>query len=312
MTTKKIQQESKNEAYERLKKGRVNNIHISFSEFTQYKNCPHKHLIQKHLSIDKDDQSIHLFFGNCIHESFEYALRDGMGVEDRIKKFKEDFYKQMVDNMKGLPGFSEVFDFLDQGENIIRVFDTDALMGQYEIVSVEEDLYENLSGRFFFKGFIDLVLRNKLTGRYLIVDWKTSGQEWKVDKKKENEIFMCQMRFYKFFWARKHSVDIDQIDCEYIVLNRLVNKKKPSKGFGVPQYVPIDSTLDEIEYSLRMLANAVKGIHLDNNFPKIKETNPELIWKENGCLFCKYKGNKHPMCNRNNKQYKHILLEHKF
>lgn len=306
------QQESKNEAYERLKEERKKLTHISFSEFTLYKNCPHQHLVLKHLGIDQDDPSIHLYFGNCVHESFEYALRDKKDVEYRVKKFREDFYKQMVDNMKGQPGFEEVFDFLDQGENIIRTFNTDELVGRYEVVSVEEDLYEKLSGRFHFKGFIDLVLRDKKTGRYLIVDWKTSGEAWNVDYKKKDEIFMCQMRFYKFFWARKHGIDIDDIDCQYIVLNRLVNKKKPNGGYGIPQYVPIESTLDEVEYSLTMLANAVRGIHIENYFPKVKDTNPELKFKHPGCLFCKYKGNKHLLCNSNQTQYKQLLVEHKF
>jgi hypothetical protein len=307
-----VQQESKNESYDRLKKERSKLTHISFSEFTLYKNCPHQHLVLKHLGIDKDDPSIHLYFGNCIHESFEYALRDRKDIEFRVKKFREDFYKQMVDNMKGLPGFEEVYSFLDQGENIIRTFNTDELVGSYDVVSVEEDLYEKLSGRFYFKGFIDLVLRNKKNGRYLIVDWKTSGQKWDVNKKKKDEIFMCQMRFYKFFWARKHEIDIDEIDCQYIVLNRLVNKKKPGNGFGVPQYVPIESTLEELEYSLTMLAGSVKGIHIDNYFPKVKNTNPDLKFKNPGCLFCKYKGNKHFLCNGNENQYKQMLIEHKF
>ena len=165
---------------------------------------------------------------------------------------------------------------------------------------------------FHFKGFIDLVLRDKKTGRYLIVDWKTSGEAWNVDYKKKDEIFMCQMRFYKFFWARKHGIDIDDIDCQYIVLNRLVNKKKPNGGYGIPQYVPIESTLDEVEYSLTMLANAVRGIHIENYFPKVKDTNPELKFKHPGCLFCKYKGNKHLLCNSNQTQYKQLLVEHKF
>ncbi len=317
-TQKNGQLESKNEAYERLKEERKKFTHISFSEFTLYKNCPHQHLILKHLGIDQDDPSIHLYFGNCVHESFEYALRDGKDIEYRVKKFRDDFYKQMIDNMRGMPGFEEVYDYLDQGENIIRTFNTDELAGEYEVVSVEEDLYEKLSGRFHFKGFIDLVLRSKKTGRYLIVDWKTSGHEWNVsDPKKfgykfKDEIFLCQMPFYKFFWARKHGIDMDEIDCQYIVLNRLVNKKDPNSGFGKPQYVPINSSFDDIEKALLLLANAVRGIHIENYFPKVKDTNPELKFKHPGCLFCKYKGNKHVLCNSNQKQYQQMLIEHNF
>ena len=304
--------ESKNEAYERLKEERKNFIHISFSEFSLYKNCPHQHLVLKHLSLEPDEPSIHLFFGNAVHESFEYALRDGWDLEKRVKTFRETFYKNMLDNMPNHPDFREVENFLDQGENIIRTFDVDGLLSDYEVVSVEEDLYENLHGKYHFKGFIDLVLRNKKTGRYLIIDWKTSGQAWKLEKKKEDSIFMCQMRFYKFFWARKNGISLNDIDCQYIVLNRLVNKKKHNSGFGTPQYVDINSTEEEIKSSLVMLAESVRDIHIRNFFPKVKKTNPELLFKNPGCLFCKYKGGKNPMCNSSESQYKTLLLEHKY
>jgi len=304
-------QETKNEAYDRLKEERKNFTHISFSEFSLYMGCPHKHLILKYLNLDNDEPSINLFFGNAIHESFEFALRDGMDLENRVKKFRERFYKKMVENMKDHKDFKETAFFLDQGENIIRTFPTDKIYGKYEIVSVEEDLYENLYGKYHFKGFIDLVLKNKKTGRIKIIDWKTSGECWEIEKKKKDEIFMCQMRFYKFFWARKHNFDIDDIDCEYIVLNRLQDKKNSSGPYGSPQYVPIQSTLQEMEISLKMLATAIKGIHIDNIFIKIKSLNPKLEKQHPGCLFCKYKGGLNKFCNTNSDQYKILLKEYK-
>lgn len=302
--------ETKNEAYDRLKEERKNLLHISFSEFSLYMGCPHKHLIVKYLALDKDEPSINLFFGNCIHESFEFALRDGMGLEERVQKFRERFYKEMFENMENHPDFKQTNNFLNQGENIIRTFPTDKISNKYEIVSVEEDLYENLYGIYHFKGFIDLVLRNKQTGRYKIIDWKTSGESWDIDKKKKDEIFMCQMRFYKFFWSRKNNIDMDDIDCEYIVLNRLQDKKNP-EYYGMPQYVPIVSTNEEIEQSLKILATAVKGIHIDNVFVKIKSLDPKLERKHPGCLFCKYKGGFHMLCNKNPEQYKIFLKENK-
>ena len=309
-TEKEVVKETKNEAYDRLKEERKNFTHISFSEFSLFLGCGHKHLIVKYLELDKDDQSISLYFGNCIHESFEWALRDGMSLEDRVKGFREKFYKQMFENMKDHPDFAETENFMNQGENIIRTFPTDKIASKYEIVSVEEDLYEPLFGKYHYKGFVDLILRNKTNGRYMIVDWKTSGQSWNIDKKMDDDIFMCQMRFYKFFWGRKHNIDMNLIDCQYIVLNRLKDKKKPDGGYGTPQYVPIVSTFDEIKISLTTLANAIKAIHIDKYFMKIKATMPKAEFKHPGCLFCKYKGGKHALCNNNPDQYKVLLQEH--
>jgi len=297
----------KNEAYKQTQSGVDGKKHISFSEFSLYQGCPHKHLIQKYLKLDEDGPSIHLYFGNAVHEAFELALRDKMPIEERVVHFRNKFRKEMLDNMKDHPDIHELENFLAQGENIIRTFPTDKVEDKYEIVSVEEDLYEKIHGIYHFKGFIDLVVRNKKTGRYKMIDWKTSGEEWNLFWKLKDNIFLCQMRFYKFFWARKHGIPLNQIDCDYVVLNRLKNKKKPDRGFGKPQNVPINSTEYQIQESLKLLAHTVKSIHLEEDFPKIKVIGDE----KKGCRFCKYKEGDHPLCNSNPNQYKSILAENR-
>jgi hypothetical protein len=281
------------------------NIHISFSEFSLYGECPHKHLIFKYLSLDVQEQSIHLFFGNAIHESIEMGVKNKLSKEERAKYFADKFKKDMMDNMLNDKQFDEVENFTIQGYNILLKLDTEVLLKGYEILKVEDPLYEEVYKKFKFKGFIDLVAYNPTTGRYLIVDWKTSGEEWDVEKKKKDKIFLCQMRFYKFFWARKNNIPLGLIDCKYVVLNRLINKKQPMGGFGDVQIVDINSTEDEIFESLTHLGNVLKNIHVDKIFPKVKFTGNEKF----NCMFCKYKGGVHPLCNSKYNQYVELLKE---
>lgn len=283
------------------------NIHISFSEFSLYNECGQKHLIFKYLSLDFQEQSIHLFFGNAIHESIEMGVKSGLNKEDRAKYFADKFRKDMMDNMQNDKQFADVEDFIEQGKNILLILDTEVLLKGYRIVSVEESLYEMIYKKFYFKGFIDLVAYNPETGRFLIIDWKTSGEKWNVEKKKKDEIFLCQMRFYKYFWARKNKTPLDKIDCKYVVLNRLKNKKDTSKGFGEIQLVDINSTEDEIFDSLIKLGNTVKNIHVEKIFTKVKITGNEKF----NCMFCKYKGGTHPLCNSKYNQYVELLKENK-
>ena len=156
-------------------------------------------------------------------------------------------------------------------------------------------------GAFHFKGFIDLILRDKSNGRILIIDWKTSGEQWDVSKKKKDVTFMAQMRLYKYFFAKKQNVDIDSIDCKYIVLNRLKSKKCPELGFGEIQPVEIFSDHKDIEDSLTMVAETVRNIHVNNYFPKAKFNN-----KTGNCFFCPYKTN-FKMCDSDPEQYKKFL-----
>lgn len=279
-------------------------IHISFSEFSLYGECPHKHLIFKHLELDTQEPSIHLFFGNAIHESIEVGIKNNLSISQRSKYFSDKFKKDMMDNMLNTAQFKDVDDFIDQGNHILLILDTEVILKGYQIVSVEESLYETVYKKYKFKGFIDLVAYNPITKRYLIIDWKTSGEKWSVEKKKKDSIFLCQMRFYKYFWARKNNIPLDSIDCKYVVLNRLVNKKKPDGGYGDIQIVDINSTKEEIFESLCQLGHVLKNIHVEKIFPKVKFTGNERF----NCMFCKYKGGQHPLCNSKYNQYVELIL----
>jgi hypothetical protein len=287
--------------YRQLIEENVGKIHISFSEFSKYQSCGHRHLIEKYLKLVKEETYIHLIFGNSVHKAIEHGIRDRSHVEDRVMMFREDFTKEMMDNMKDTPEFRDLESFLGQGENIIRSLSTEKILKNYEVIGVELPLYEKIIGIFHFKGFIDLILKDKSNGRILIVDWKTSGEQWDVSKKKKDMTFMAQMRLYKYFFAKKQGVEIDEIDCKYIVLNRLKSKKCPELGFGEIQPVEIFSDHQDIEDSITMVAEAVRDIHVKNYFPKAKFNN-----KTGNCYFCPYKKN-FAMCDSDPEQYKKFL-----
>lgn len=293
---------NKDLAYKELEEQNAGKIHISFSEFSKYQSCGHRHLIEKYLKIVKEPTSIHLIFGNSIHKAIEYGIKDQLNAEKRVEIFREDFTTEMLNKLKDSEEFNEFNNFLVQGEEIVKKLSTEKILDKYKIVGVELPLYENLHGNFFFKGFIDLIVQDKETKRYVIIDWKTSGEAWDISKKKKDSIFMSQMRFYKYFVSKKLSIDFENIDCKYVVLNRLVSKKYPDMGFGEIQPVEIFSNELEIEQSLLNLGETVKNIHILNFFPKIKFTNNS----NSGCFFCPYKNNS-SLCDSDPEQYVRLL-----
>ena len=294
----------KNALYEELRKSNSGLIHISFSELTQFRECGHKHLIEKYLKLAVSPTSIHLIFGNSIHSAIEVGVRDKLNLEARIQHFRENFTKEMMDKMMGTKDYNEVSNFTNQGEHILRLLSTEKILEKYELIGVEMSLYEKLFNNFHFKGFIDLILKDKNTGRILIIDWKTSGEQWDVQKKKKNKVFMAQMRLYKYFYSRKCNVPINEIDCKYIVLNRLKNKKCPELGYGDLQPVEIFSTNDDIMEAVTLVAETLRNIHINKEFLKAK-----FAGSKNDCFFCPYKSNP-TLCNENPNQYKFLLDEH--
>lgn len=276
-------------------------IHISFSEFSKYQSCGHRHLIEKYLKLVEEETSIHLIFGNSIHKAIELGIKEKFDVEKRVLTFREDFTRNMQNNLRESQEYQELDNYLDQGENIIRSLSTEKILEKYEVVGVELPLYEKLYNNFHFKGFIDLILKDKKNERFLIIDWKTSGESWDVSKKKKDIIFMAQMRLYKYFFARKNNLSFDEIDCKYIVLNRLKSKKCPDLGFGEIQPVEIFSDTNDIESSLTEVAQTVQKIHIKNEFLKAKFNN-----KTSNCFFCPYKNN-FALCDSDPEQYKKML-----
>lgn len=298
----------KNASYDSLKKENAEFIHISFSEYSLFNQCGHRHLLEKYLGLFQQPPSIHLFFGNSIHEAIELSLKNKWTLEKRVEHFKVTFSKSMLDNMKDTLDYKREFNnFLIQGENILLYLDLNKVLESYDLVSVEEALYEPIFSKYRFKGFIDLVLRHKITKRYRIIDWKSSGQDWDVDDKKKDKFFLGQMRFYKFFWCKKNNIPLDQVDCTYVVLNRLRNKKDPKSYPGNIQKVDINSTPQEVKTSLNSLATTLKMIHLDKEFPKAKF----LLGEKDGCKFCPLKGGKNPLCDSSERQHKKLLAENK-
>ena len=294
----------KNIVYEELKKTNSGLIHISFSELNQYRECGHKHLIEKYLKLAEPGTSIHLIFGNSIHSAIEVGVRDRLNLEARIQHFTAMFTKEMMDKMLGKKDYEDVENFKQQGENILRLLSTEKILEKYDLIGVEMPLYENLFSKFHFKGFIDLILKHKVTGRILIIDWKTSGEQWDVQKKKKDKVFMAQMRLYKYFYARKFNVSMEEIDCKYVVLNRLKMKKCPELGFGELQTVEIFSTPNDIVDAMTLVAETLRDIHINKMFLKSK-----CISKQNNCFFCPYKTNP-TLCNNNPEQYKYFLDEY--
>lgn len=292
---------NKDQQYTDLINQNSGKIHISFSEFSKYQSCGHRHLIEKYLKLVEEETSIHLIFGNSIHKALELGIKENFNTEKRILTFREDFIREMNNNLKHSTDFQYLEDYLEQGENIIKSLSTEKILDKYEVVGVELALYEKLYGVFHFKGFIDLILKDKKTNRYVIIDWKTSGEPWDVSKKKKDSIFMAQMRLYKYFFSVKQEVNPDEIDCKYIVLNRLKSKKCPELGFGEIQPVEIFSDLKDVENSLTLVAETVRNIHINNHFPKAKFQN-----KTSNCFFCPYKNN-FSLCDSDPEQYKKFL-----
>ena len=128
--------------------------------------------------------------------------------------------------------------------------------GNYEIVSAEEALYEPIENQNKkYKGFIDLVLKTK-DGKYHIIDWKTCSWGWDSRRKTER-MTTYQLTYYKYFYSKKHNIDIDNIETYFALLKRTAKKDKV-------EIFNVGTGTKKIENSLKLLNKAVYNIEHGN------------------------------------------------
>ena len=169
--------------------------------------------------------------------------------------------------------------FLLQGENLVKKYkkSLDSYFGgNYEIIKCEEEIFEDISNYngnpFKFKGFIDLVVKQGDT--YHILDWKTCSWGWDA-KKKADKMIVYQLIFYKHYYALKHGIDPNKIECHFGLLKRTAKRNEV-------ELFKVTSGKRRTENAMKLLVQALHNID-----------NGVYIKNRNSCTYCEFKGTVH-------------------
>jgi hypothetical protein len=268
---------------------------ISYSAYSLYKNCGHRYYLENIIEAPDFIPSIYAYFGDAMHDSLRKGVEHSLNEEERINNFIYVFKKLVMDNLQNHSEFAKLKEFTEQGIEILKIVPTERLSEKYIFIGAEELVVESMYKNYSFIGFIDLILKNKLTGKYVIIDWKTSTFPWDVKQKKSDKTFISQMMFYKYFYALKKNIPLQDVDCKYVVLNRL--KKSGDKGgYGAIQNVEIDTDESVMEEALEDLAKITRDIFIKKVFTKAK-----LEKRKDSCKYCPFNKN-YKLCNDEKKQ----------
>lgn len=279
-----------------LESSNRNTYRISFSEYSTYLTCQHKWYLTYCLGF-KGEMTEELIFGQIVHKSLEdLFLKPAIRRSIFWDKLVKNNLKKELERIKDID-FLDKFNksglyyvFVRQALAVIKQLDFFVRFKDYEIIDVEyklDDLpiisFEELD--FTFKGYIDLVLKHKITGRILLLDWKTSRKKWDIKAKlKDNEDFFTQLGFYKKFYSFKENIPLNQIDVKFFNLPREEEKEMQSH----------DGVLNETytTYLFDKLKNTCKSIYELNPLELRKSKH---ITKKNFCHRCIF--NTEDMCN---------------
>lgn len=274
---------------------------ISFSEYSTFQQCPHKWFLNYMLKIPSDTNE-ELIFGSSVHDTIEYLLTDTSMVSKMARKdigfaetiFKGELGKQIrsiVDTnmLKKMQEGWVAPTFVKQAMGLLRELKLFTRWKDYEVMDVEIKLdgmpiVECDDVTLVYKGFIDKVLRHKTTGRYLILDWKTSRKAWDIEAKEEDPNFYTQLKLYKHFYSMKKGIPIDMIDLCFYNLPREVPQQQK-------QYDKVITSEEIDEFMKTFRANCEK-LYRFNHF---KLDKMRFTTKKNYCSRCPY--NSVALCN---------------
>ena len=229
---------------------------ISYSQLSMYSQCPKKWALQYRDGHKVREQSIHMTFGTALHETLQMYLdvmynesgvaADKLDLEgDFETRLREEYSKAYKTNNNS--HFSDAVtlrEFYSDGVEIINYLRKNR--GKYFskrgwwLVGCEVPIViapnPRLS-RVKYMGFLDVVMYNENTNKFIIIDIKTSTRGWN-DKAKKDKSKQHQLVLYKKFFAQQYNIPIDDIDIEFFIVKRKLYESQDFVIKRIQQFRP--------------------------------------------------------------------------
>ena len=272
---------------------------VSYSQFSMYLNCPKKWEQEYVLNKRVFTQSIHTIFGTAMHEVLQNYLTvmydqtakkaDEIDLSADLRSRMAILYKEAADKTGHFSTAEELHEFWLDGVQIIDYFKSKRSVyfssRHHELLGIETALDVPLNKNLKFRGFIDVVIKDKRDGTIQIIDLKTSTRGWnkwqKADKTKT-----AQLLLYKEFYAKQFDVDVDLIEVDYIILRRKISEDYDFPMKRIQTFSPASGKPSRNKVGASLLEFIDVAFNDDGTY----NTETEHIAKaHSGCKYCKYK-----------------------
>ena len=272
---------------------------ISYSQFSQWDKCPYTWKLNYVDKAETFKGNIYTLFGSALHETLQAYLvcyyertikeADNLPMNDILQYRMEHNYKiskeQHGDDFD--VSLEEMKEFFQDGCTIIDEFlkrkSSYFPKKNTELVGIEIGLNQKVTDNINFRGYMDVVIHNKITGRVKIIDIKTSTMGWnkymKADKNKTNQLLL-----YKYFMSEEREIPIDKIDVEYLILKRRLYENFDYPQKRIQQFSPA-SGKPSINKVMNRLQEFMDECFDENG--KVINKDYEKCEKHKKCRLCK-------------------------
>lgn len=223
---------------------------VSFSQYAMWLKCPQQWKLSYIDKLAPFESSINTVFGDAIHEALQEYLRvlysigsvgaDALntyeifeksflaGVKEKLKMATPEQLTLPKEELEELDVVTEemVKEFCQDGKNILDHVTSYTIRSKhfpskkYEVVGIELPLEIPIrGGKIVYKGYLDIVLRDRITKKILILDFKTSSYGWNKYQKADRTK-LDQLLLYKRFYNQLFKVPMMDIEVEFFVVKR--------------------------------------------------------------------------------------------
>ena len=279
--------------------------HISYSQLSMFRSCPHKWALQYKDGHKTFSPSIHTVFGTAFHETLQHyldvmyeksgAAADRENIEELLEeKLREEYANQYKkNNSQHFSNGEEIREFYNDGVEILKFIKKKRsayfskkgwyLVGcEIPISIIPNNTYKNV----IYQGYLDVVLYHEPTNTFKIIDIKTSTRGWNAKVKKDEEKHF-QLILYKKFFSEQFGIPEKDIDIEFLITRRKVYLDGEYPQKRIQEFKPA-SGRNKLAKATRVLNEFITTV-FDKNGYKEKDYHPQPSkWN---CTFCPFKEN---------------------
>ena len=305
---------------------------VSYSQYSMWNSCPHKWKLTYIDNIRRDTPSIHLAFGTAMHYTIQMYLTvlyqggasqaSQLDLKEILKEALDKEYKKYRDiyeatylaenvdvEKRNILLDAEFEKHLSKNDMVEFFYDGVKILDYFAkhrveffnsvdevLLGIEYKLDEPLKENLNFIGYVDILIKNKKTGRVRIIDLKTSTKGWGSYKKNDSAT-TDQLILYKAMYSKKLNIEPKLIDVEFVILKRKLYEDIPYKQKRILKFVPaagtptMNKTIQRFDYFIDSCFDAVGNKKIDAIYPKIAT--------DSNCRYCDF-ANSPEHCDRKN------------
>ena len=170
----------------------------SFSRLNSFYNCPYEWKL-RYIDCNKSENGFFGEYGSLIHKILEKYEKGELSLFELNDYYKEHFSENVPHDAPPNKYVDIKQSYYEKGLDYFNNIDLD--LDKYEVLGVEKEVRFQIAGKDFV-GYIDLLLKEKETGRIIILDHKSASikilKNGKVSKSDQEHVreFIRQLCLY--------------------------------------------------------------------------------------------------------------------